>query len=135
MSQHKIDDGDLCIGWSQSDRAPQHAIHRNFHGIIVLLLDSFNMPWALRGWSGPVVCMRLHSVFGCQNVRHQLSISYAPMSGLIRSLHPFKARKAQSFFISSSPQRLCFFQFTTSQKTSWPFYAPAIPYSPACFLV
>ena len=42
------------IGWSvfqnssrtltQLDRALQHAIHRNFHGIIVLLLDSFDMP-------------------------------------------------------------------------------------------
>jgi len=82
--------------------------------------------------------MRLHSLSGCQEVRHHISLNCAPTSSLICSLHPWKAWKDQSLFISLSPQWLCLFQFTISQNTSWPFYARAIPYPPLsglkCFL-
>lgn len=120
---------------TQLDHALQHAMHRNFHEIIVLLLDPFDMPWAFGGWSGPVVCMCPHSLSEFQEVRHRLSLGCAPTSSLIRSLHPWKAWKYQPLFISLSPQWLCLFQFTISQNRSWPFYAPAIPYSPPRFPV
>jgi len=137
---------------TQSDRALHHAIHRNFHGIIVLLLVSCDMPWAFRGWLGPVVCMHLRSLSGCQKVRHQLSLSYAPTSSLIRSLHAWKAGEAIYFLVSTTAMLFSIYYFLEHNMdtlwslvdthfqiwsgivgrcridfTTWPFYAPAIP--------